>query len=91
MADESLAESDEKIVVQGIADCILFEPDGAVLVDYKTDRLRKPQDFIKRYESQLSVYRQALNRLFADLYPELDSPIRSAMIYSLYLGREILL
>lgn len=30
---------EDRITVQGVADCVFWEEDGAVIVDYKTDRV----------------------------------------------------
>ncbi len=88
--DENLAENcrDEKIVVQGIADCIILDTDGLVLIDYKTDRLETEREFVERYQKQLSIYRDALNLLFSAYYPGKQA-VKQMLIYSLYLGQEI--
>ena len=74
--------ADERIMIQGIADCILLEEDGAVLIDYKSDRVREPQELIDRYTPQLKLYKQALDK-------QLDRKIKSCMLYSFHLSRTI--
>ncbi len=78
----------ERIIVQGIADCILLESDGLIVIDYKTDRLRSEAQFVTRYQKQLDIYEDALNALFADLFPN-KKAVKEKLIYSLFLGREI--
>ncbi len=67
--------ADAKIVIQGIADCLLFEPDGITIVDYKTDRVKHPFELIERYQTQLQLYRFAMEDCF-------DLPVKGAVIYS---------
>lgn len=63
---EGLSEStEEKLLVQGIIDCYFEEEDGLVLVDYKNDIVfdGDTASVIKRYEIQLSLYKEALERI----------------------------
>ena len=61
--------TDEKILVQGIIDCMfLNERDELVLVDYKTDRIfgsfvEAKQDLYKRYQKQIALYAQAIEQI----------------------------
>ena len=82
--DETLAPpfSEEKILLQGIADAVFEEDGGIVIVDYKTDRLERPEDFVQRYAGQLRIYRQAMERYFG-------LPVRESLIYSLHLSRTV--
>ena len=69
-------------MLQGIADCIFFEGDSAVLIDYKTDRVRAAQVLVQRYGAQL--------RLYADAYFRMTGqPVAKAVIYSFALGCDI--
>lgn len=77
---DELAGSDG--MLQGIADCLFEENGSYILVDYKTDRLKEPSEFITRYDSQLELYKAALELV-------LGVNITSCIIYSLYLGEEI--
>lgn len=64
-ANEIYPETDERapILLQGILDC-LYEKDGKLcIVDYKTDRLSAPDDFVRRYAMQLRLYRTAVERI----------------------------
>lgn len=56
-------ESEELVLVQGIIDGF-FEENGSIIVmDYKTDRLDEPQQFVERYQEQLHLYARALERI----------------------------
>jgi ATP-dependent helicase/nuclease subunit A len=58
----------EKILVQGVMDCILELDDGRlVLIDYKTDKVtpNNYKDELKeRYENQLKYYKLACEKIF---------------------------
>lgn len=58
---EPECESDEKIVVQGVADCVIFEGDSITILDFKTDRNCTEQQLIEKYTKQLEVYAQAFS------------------------------
>lgn len=63
---ENIGNSDF-CLIQGMIDCWFAEDDGAVLVDYKSDRLsgtdeEKRQALEKRYGSQLEYYARAIER-----------------------------
>lgn len=75
-------EKGEKILVQGVIDCLFREKDGWVLVDYKSDRLEKAADFLNRYQIQLRLYKQAVEQITG-------LPVRETYIYSLHLEQDI--
>ncbi|MEW6726464.1 MAG: helicase-exonuclease AddAB subunit AddA [Bacillota bacterium] len=54
--------SEEKVLLQGVIDCVFLEEDGAVLIDYKTGRVEKDggNGMIARYRGQLALYARAL-------------------------------
>ena len=80
---------DETVLVQGIIDA-WFEEDGEiVLLDYKTDRVDPETDpegsvLVSHYLVQLSLYREALERLT-------EKRVRETWIYSFALGREVMI
>ena len=55
--------AEEKIVVQGIADCVFVEDGKLVFVDYKTDTGVDAEALLDRYSAQLGIYREALSQL----------------------------
>ena len=54
----------ETVLVQGIIDAYFMEGDEIVLVDYKTDRVKRGQEqkLIDLYHVQLEDYARALER-----------------------------
>ncbi len=73
----------EGTVVQGIADCFFVEADGgAVIVDYKTDRVKEPDELRERYGMQLLLYKEILEQ-------SLGLSVKECFLYSFYLGSEI--
>ncbi|MBR2277992.1 MAG: helicase-exonuclease AddAB subunit AddA [Eubacterium sp.] len=72
---------DDKILVQGIADCI-FEEDGElVLVDYKTDYVKTADELLDLYKKQLAFYKIAAQKT-------LKKPVKQALLYSFSLSEE---
>ena len=75
-------DSEELILVQGIID-VFFEEDGElILLDYKSDRVQDECQLIDRYKAQLIYYKKALEQI-------LGKKVKEMIIYSLYLGKEI--
>lgn len=56
---------DETVLLQGVIDCFFEEPDGIILIDYKTDYVAAgKEDTIKeRYKLQIDYYSRALEML----------------------------
>ena len=48
----------------------------------QTDRMERPEDFVRKYADQLRIYQAAMEQYFG-------APVRECLIYSLHLGREI--
>lgn len=76
-------DSDDPVLVQGIIDVFWEEEDGIVLLDYKTDRVDTAQELILRYQEQLRLYAEALNRTFK------DKKVKDILIYSFRLNETI--
>lgn len=78
-------KGEETVLVQGIIDAYFFEDDDIILVDYKTDRVRRGEEnrLIELYHVQLEDYAAALERM-------LGRKVREKYIYSFTLGKEIL-
>ena len=83
--DESWDES-ERVLVQGIIDAYFLEVEEIVLVDYKTDYVRRGEEkkLIERYHTQLEDYGQALERMTR-------RRVKEKYIYSFALKKAILL
>ncbi len=73
-------ESDEEILVQGIADCIFEENGELVLVDYKTDRVKNENQLLGMYKNQIAFYRNAVSKA-------LGKKVKEAVLYSFKLGK----
>ena len=76
----------ETVLVQGIMDAYFVEDGEIVLVDYKTDRVRRGQEqkLIDLYHVQLEDYAQALERMTG-------KKVKEKIIYSFTLQKEIVL
>lgn len=74
--------SEEKMMIQGIADCAFLEDGELVVVDYKTDHLENETDFVVKYASQVLLYKKALRECTG-------YNVKSAVLYSFHLGKEI--
>jgi len=72
----------EKVLIQGIADCLIFEPEGITIVDYKTDYAEEESLLITRYFDQLRIYKDAIGKAFS-------RPVRQCLLYALHMEREI--
>ena len=69
--------SDEIVVVEGKADCVVVKNNGVTLIDYKTDRISDPKVLVERYATQLKLYKRAVERKF-------NKPVVKMYIYSFY-------
>ncbi len=56
----------EQVLLQGVTDCCLVEPDGLVILDFKSDRVRPGEETerAQTYRGQLDTYARALSRIF---------------------------
>lgn len=80
---------EETVLIQGIID-VFFEEDGKyVVVDYKTDAVKKPEELIERYKTQLDYYAEALVQILGDKMTKSDDGSVEKVIYSFGLGMEI--
>jgi len=78
-------EVEEEILVQGIIDLYFIDENGKViLMDYKTDYVPEKEEkyLIKKYESQLALYKRALEQA-------LGKKVEETYIYSTYLDKLI--
>lgn len=76
------AGRDEKFIVQGAVDLCFAEPDGVVVLDFKTDRVNSPEELKEKYSKQLSIYAVACEKIFS-------KPVKEKIIYSFSLSKEI--
>ncbi|MBS7298712.1 MAG: helicase-exonuclease AddAB subunit AddA [Eubacteriales bacterium] len=53
----------EEFLLQGVIDCWFEEEDGIVLIDYKTDRVQEIDEIHQKYDIQLELYSDALEKI----------------------------
>ena len=72
----------EKVLLQGVVDCALLEPDGITIVDFKTDRVTQATapDRSELYRPQLETYAEALSRIY-------ELPVKQKLLYFFHLDR----
>lgn len=75
------------VLVQGIIDVFWLEDNKIVLLDYKTDNVKTADELIKRYETQLELYADALCRIFSTKEQTIDKT--ENLIYSFRLHEVI--
>ena len=74
--------SEEMILIQGIIDVFFEEPDGIVLLDYKTDRVKSSRELAGRYHAQLELYQEAIER-------STGKKVKERLLYSFCLGEVV--
>ena len=74
----------EQMMLQGVVDCCFDTPEGLVIVDFKTDRVRLGQEPERAevYRPQLEAYSRALSRV-------LERNISERILYFFATGQEI--
>ena len=74
----------EMVLVQGIIDGYYETEKGIVLMDYKTDSLKKGDEsqLIDRYKTQMELYKKALENMT-------EMPVIECVLYSFSLEREV--
>ena len=84
-ADEVLGvASTDKVLLQGVVDCLLEEDGELTVIDYKTDAVRTEEQLRERtalYTPQLRAYAKAVERIFR-------KPVKECVLYFLSMGRE---
>ena len=78
------AAEEDLVTVQGVADCVFWEDNACIIVDYKTDRVKTPQELADRYRAQLVLYRRIIEE-------SLSLPVKQCVLYSFALDREVLI
>ncbi|NQS75908.1 MAG: helicase-exonuclease AddAB subunit AddA [Peptococcaceae bacterium] len=68
--------TEEKVIVQGVVDCLVDEGDGYLLLDYKTDKPAAggAAGVVERYRGQLTLYARAAEEILA-------RPVKEKQIY----------
>lgn len=84
---KKVRHEEDLTLIQGIIDVFWIEKDGIVLLDYKTDRVQRAKELIDRYATQLKLYADALERVFAAR----KLKVKEILIYSFFLEQLITL
>ena len=82
---ENHMHEEDLTLIQGIIDVFWIEDDGITVLDYKTDRVDTAQELIDRYATQLKLYADALERVFATR----KLKVKEILIYSFRLEKLI--
>ena len=75
-------EDGELILIQGIIDAYFEEPDGLIVLDYKTDKVNNGKELAEKYQEQLRYYAKALEQMSG-------KKVKEKIIYSFTLKKEI--
>ena len=75
-------EDGELILIQGIIDAYFEEPDGLVVLDYKTDKVNNGKELAEKYQEQLRYYAKALEQMSG-------KKVKEKIIYSFTLRKEV--
>lgn len=72
----------EKILLQGVVDCALLEPEGITVIDFKTDHVTEETlpEKIQHYSPQVNAYADAMERIY-------EAPIIRKCLYFFQLNR----
>ena len=73
---------DEKVLLQGVVDCALLEPDGITVVDFKSDYVTDESlgNIVDKYRVQVTTYARALSRIYC-------TTVKKKLIYFFSLDR----
>ncbi len=72
----------EQVLLQGVVDCAIIEPDGITVLDFKTDRVTETTlpEVLDGYSAQVTAYANALEKIY-------QLPVKSAWLYFFRLDR----
>jgi len=84
LGEDDPADPDERIQIQGIIDCLFEEPEGLVLIDYKTDAVSAEEALARAavHRSQIALYARAVDAIF-------PVPLKEGFIHFLAPGRTV--
>ena len=76
--------SGEQVMLQGVVDCMLVEPEGLVIIDFKTDAVSPGGEWKRAeyYKGQLEIYAKALSRIYG-------KPVKHRILYFLTTGHAV--
>ena len=72
----------EQVLLQGVVDCALLEPDGITVVDFKTDYVTDDtvDSVTDHYAPQVQTYAEALSRIY-------KLPVKAKALYFFRIGQ----
>ena len=72
---------EEKVLLQGVIDCLIDTPEGYVILDFKTDRVAENgiATRAEQYRPQLEAYALAVREVFG-------RPVKSCILYFFHTG-----
>lgn len=72
----------EQVLLQGVVDCALIEPDGITIIDFKSDHVTDETLAViaEKYSSQVQTYGRAISRIF-------ELPVKNKYLYFFRLGQ----
>ena len=76
------SDTSEPVILQGIIDAFFIEDGEIVLVDYKSDHVREAETLLGRYQKQLELYAEALEKITG-------LRVKEKLIYSIILEQAI--
>ena len=79
---ERYSHGDEAVMLQGVADCVFIKDGAAVILDYKTDRVKDAESLLDRYAGQLILYKEMVESV-------MGIKVAECVIWSFELGCEI--
>jgi ATP-dependent helicase/nuclease subunit A len=76
------SQVEDKILIQGIIDLIIIKGSEVIILDYKTSRINKSENLVKKYATQLNLYKKAWDKA--------NSPkVTKKLIYSFHLNNTV--
>lgn len=72
----------EEILLQGVVDCAIIEPDGVTIIDFKTDRVstENVNEIVANYIGQVKAYSNALSKIY-------QIPVKNAWLYFFHINQ----
>lgn len=81
---DDLDDWGEKVLLQGVIDCLWYEENGWILLDYKSDYVKPDEldEFIQRYQGQINLYARAVENIW-------KQPVKEKYLYLFSLGKAV--
>ena len=82
MASPKGSTLEDKVLLQGVIDLMVGNGGNVDIIDYKTNRVEKPEQLVDIYKVQMKLYKLAAERA-------VGKSVNNVYIYSLHLGQLI--